>query len=445
MIKKIIHNFLSLDKEFLKTKNKKLIEYWFSMRYAYFYNIISPKYLEYKKTNIIKKLVKIFFNIIHLIKVPFLLKQKDFLIIDVGRYKTYKTLLNDPISASLKENKIDFNVISIANNNFLQKKQINISLIIKVINFFLNIRKRKFLKLQNINIIQKKIEKKFSKKKINFLDLDRQINDYQISILKVVKFFIKFLKPKYVLYLENPNLLPLIKYCNLNNILTIDVQHSLVSKLNILYQFHINNEYSYLITKKILIWGNFWKNYYSKNNRCITIGNFDYFHKNKKFLKKKIITIISSVYSRHELLVLCDGLLKNLKNYKIIYKLRPNEEINQNALLSKLLKNVNFELSYEMPGINLERIINKSEYVIGVNSSLLIESLGKTQVIIYKTGWYEEYLDFIRKKYFLSAKNINEMVNIIKYQKKNIISKNSYFFKQNFNKNLRLFFKKNAK
>ena len=59
---------------------------------------------------------------------------------------------------------------------------------------------------------------------------------------------------------------------------TFDIQHALASELNILYKFYLTTKFKYLITKKIIIWGNYWKKFYSHNTRCVSLG---YFERNK--------------------------------------------------------------------------------------------------------------------------------------------------------------------
>lgn len=441
MLNKTRNIFLKIDSEICSTQDIILIETWFSIRYELFYNCISLRSKKPPKKPW-KKIFSYFLNLIHILKIPFLIKKKDILIVDVGRYKYYKSQINDPISQSLQSNNLEFNLLSIANNNFFLKNQINISFFIKIINIFLN--KKKLPKNVNKNFIfiKEKIKKYLPNKKIDFNYIRSNIYNYQISILIIISFFIKLLKPKYVIYHEIPSLLPLIKYCNQNNIITIDIQHSMVSKLNILYQFNIKKIYSYLLTKKIFIWGKYWKVFFSNNKRCLVAGNFDYYPPFKNISKEKVITIISSDFSRQKLLKLCKQLVEDFTDYKIIYKLRPDEVLNQNNLDSRLRNCKNFIIFKEKSAFELQDVLNKSEYIIGTNSTLLIESIGKSNIIVYKIDWFEEYSDLIKKKFFLSAKNYFDLYEIIKKKKKSKRTNSNLFFEKFFNKKVNYIFNK---
>ena len=77
-------------------------------------------------------------------------------------------------------------------------------------------------------------------------------------------------------------------------------------------------------------------------------------------------------------------------------------------------------------------------YVIGTNSTLLVESLGLSNVIVYKKGWYKDLEDLIDKKYLLSGKNCKEIFNLIKNKKFacNHVNRN-FFFKKPKKKHLK--------
>jgi len=72
-------------------------------------------------------------------------------------------------------------------------------------------------------------------------------------------------------------------------------------------------------------------------------------------------------------------------------------------------------------------------YVIGTNSTLLVESIGLSNVIVYKKGFYRDLEDLISKKILLSGKNCNEISNLILNKKfpKNKIKRNLIFKKPN--------------
>jgi UDP-N-acetylglucosamine 2-epimerase len=206
-----------------------------------------------------------------------------------------------------------------------------------------------------------------------------------------------------------------------------------------LYQFKIKKNFSYFHPSRIFIWGKYWKKFIPLNKKiCFVTGNFDYVRPYKKFLKDKIITIIASNYSRDKILDLCKNLLSDFTEYKVIYKLRPEEILNKDDLDLSLKKNTNFIVFREKSNLELQDILNKSEYIIGVNSSLLIESIGKSNIIVYGLDWYVEYLDLIKNKTFLFAKNYSEIREIIKKNKKSksMSGNRKIYFDDGFNKKI---------
>ena len=136
-------------------------------------------------------------------------------------------------------------------------------------------------------------------------------------------------------------------------------------------------------------------------------------------------------------------LSSNLKNYKIIYKLRPEEHIDSlKSFINFDKKNIVF-LS-KLSENSLKQKIAQSEYVIGINSTLLIESIGISDVIIYKKDWYKEYDYLIKKNVFLSAKNCIEILSIINNKKKTVNNiKKEEIFKKPKNNSLRNLINKN--
>lgn len=290
---KLINKFIEFDEKIISLDDKNIIEAWFCIRYAVYYNYVSALYFKNQKNSFLKFLKKIIFQIIQTIKIFFFLfKKNELLEIDTGRYKIYEKKENSTISHILKKNNISTLTISLSNNSKILDNKINILLIVNIIHFLLKIhfkyKKRLFFNLS-------KIEKEFNlsfkdKNKVNFLNIYNSIYLQQVAIYLAVRFFIKLFGSKKLVYMETPNLMKLIQYCGKNSIETFDIQHSMISKINILYRFYVSKKYNYLITKKIIIWGNYWKKFYNYNSRCICIGylenklRFNYKKKRNKLL-----------------------------------------------------------------------------------------------------------------------------------------------------------------
>ena len=117
---------------------------------------------------------------------------------------------------------------------------------------------------------------------------------------------------------------------------------------------------------------------------------------------------------------------------KIIYKLRPEEYTSWRKYFPKdLIKEVMFIL-WTMRKDELYKILNNSKYVIGTNSTVLVQALPFSQVIVLKSGWYNEMNTLIEDGYVKLAKNENEVFRIISGHKRNINRSNISLFKKNF-------------
>lgn len=420
MNKKLINNFKKFDKKIISLNKKKVIELWFCIRYAVFYNHVSNIYFKSQKKTFLQYLKKFIFQILQSIKIIFFLfKRSKVIEIDVGRYKLYDGEFNSTINHILKKNKIKFQTISLSSNSKIFDNKINIVFFVNIIHFFLKFfikfKKKDF---KDLFLIKKNFNLYFKEnKKVDFLNIYKSIYLQQVSIFLVTKFFIKLFKSKKIFYMENANLSKLIQYCGKASIETFDIQHSLISELNILYRFYLSKSYNYLITKNIIIWGKYWKKFYSNNSRCVNVGYLEKKDQIHKTNKKKQIIIISSIFSRKHLIELLKFLSGNLKDYKIIYKLRPEENIDS---LKKFINfyNKNVVFLGKLSENELKKKIAQSEYIIGINSTLLIESIGISKIIVYKKDWFREYDNLIKKDVFLSAKNCIEVLSIIKNKKK---------------------------
>ena len=435
----LINKFLRFDKKIINHDKSSLIELWFCLRYNVFFQYLTTQSIRDNYNSATKKkspfaiFYSLIFQVLQTLKIIFFLfKKNKILEIDVGRYKIYERKKSSTISYILKKHNINSQAISLSYNSKIFDNKINIIFLIKIVYFFLNVCESLKKKNKDLMIIEKKFNLFFkNKNELNFYKIYKSIYLRQVAVYLVIKFFIKLLNCKKVLYLENPILNKLIIYCGKKPIETFDIQHAMISKLSILYRYYVNKKYNYIFTKNIITWGSYWKKLYSNKNRCINLG---YYESNKKYnvKKKKQIFIIGSGYERKYLIELLKFLSVKLKNYSLIYKLRPEENI------SEFKKQINFDIKsivfYEKIHEDLlKKKIAESLYVIGTNSTLLVESIGLSNVIVYKKGFYRDLEDLISKKILLSGKNCNEISNLILNKKfpENKIKRNLIFKKPN--------------
>ena len=444
---KDIQNFLKFEKQNnfdeIVYGNRKV---WPIIRYAVFYYLKSDKHYSYeyhnKKKNInLKKIKFAIFNSLSILKI---FGRCDVLIYDYGRHQKIGKQIINPLKFSLSKSvpkKLNTFFVT-KNNEYRYKDQLNFYLIYKII--FI-IYKLIYSVMGNTNIekeLNNKIYKSYQKKiNIKSIIFDVLIHQLTIGIIFDIIFVLK--KPKIILYSDNAEMSDIIFRAKKRNIVTVDLQHSIISKLNILYQHNKNVNKEYL-SDFVLTYGDYWNKFLSDNYKKIAIGNYinEYYSKKNLHLKKSEnnITIISSIVSRKYLTDLAIFLSNKLPKRKIIYKLRPEEYSNwKDVFPDKLLKQKNI-VFVDNEKEELYKILNNSSFVIGTNSTVLIQSLPFAKVIIIKTGLYDEMEELIRDGYVKLVNGKNDLLNFITRNKTK--NKKSYkdLFKSNFSNNIKKFF-----
>ncbi len=448
--KKLVSNFLAFEK--FNNLDKIILQqrkFWPIVRYAFFYYLYDEKQYSYEK-KLRKKLdLSIFIKVIKgSLSLKNLFGRCDILIYDYGRSQKIGNVQTNPLVYALtksipKKYKIcivtkDYNSI-----NDTKDKKINIYLIYKLI----NVLKKIFIKAQSISQIKKKLEKKILKsfrKKINIESIIYDVFCHQISLGIIFEIIFIIKKPKVIFYSDNAEMSDIIYRAKKRNILTVDVQHSIISNLKILYQHNELVDKSYL-SDFILTYSDYWNKFYSNCYNKKSVGNFlnDYYL--KKFRNKRRnnnnITIISSIVSRKDLIKLAIVLSIYFPNKEIIYKLRPEEynswkSIYPESLIS--LNNVKFVVDENK---ELYRNLYESDFVIGTNSTVLLQSIPFSKVIIIKSGWYKEFYPLIEHGFIKFAKNNNEVIKIILGDKNKIIKSGKTLYKPNFTSNIKKFIK----
>ena len=164
-------------------------------------------------------------------------------------------------------------------------------------------------------------------------------------------------------------------------------------------------------------WGTYWSQYYDQNYKVLTVGNLQQELTCKLIndLEKdnNFITIVSGIISRPELIKLAIFISNALPNLKIYYKLRPEEYSNWHNFYPKEIKAISNIIFIDHEQHSLHYYLKKSEYVIGINSTVLIEAIPLSKVIVYRHGWSIEMNDIILAGMALEATSYEETVQII--------------------------------
>ena len=417
-----IEKFLKFEEAFLKEKiiiSKFLV--WPLIRQGVYELIFSHKNLSLgtsidrkKNFNISKTLVSFLKNISLLPKDLFSLKgifkKSEVLIINVspkrveidGDY-TNPSLWN--LTQSLKNYEISILNTQSVDLRIKGINKIDISYLLKI---FTRLSKIFYL----IDRQWKDSEKIFSEKVKKNYDLNLNWKDIYSQIFKrtqytsfFVELIIKFSKPKIIIYNDNGILNASINVAFNKKIPTVDYQHGLLSNYYVLYNHNqfIDQDYKNYLSDYYLAWGSFRLSSYNKNYLTRVGGNpfFEKKLKEYKFVKEEknsILFISDGKTTKKVLQELALYLNKELDDYKIFYKLRPEEYQTWQEDYSILEKISNSIYVIQDDDIDIYYYFKKCEFVIGTNSTALVEAIPFSEVLVYKKGWYFELEDYISKK-----------------------------------------------
>ena len=417
-----IEKFLKFEEAFLKEKiiiSKFLV--WPLIRQGVYELIFSHKNLSLgtskdrkKNFNISKALVSFLKNISFLPKDLFSLKgifkKSEVLIINVSPKRveidgdhTNPSLWN--LTQSLKNYEISILNTQSVDLRIKGINKINISYLLKI---FTRLSKIFYL----IDTQWKDSEKIFNEKVKKNYDLNLNWKDIYSQIFKrnqytsfFVKLIIKFSKPKIIIYNDNGILNASINVAFNKKIPTVDYQHGLLSNYYVLYNHnqYIDQDYKNYLSDYYLAWGSFRLSSYNKNYLTRVGGNpfFEKKFKEYKSVKKEknsILFISDGKTTKKVLQELALYLNKELDDYKIFYKLRPEEYQTWQEDYSLLEKISNSIYVIQDDDIDIYYYFKKCEFVIGTNSTALVEAIPFSEVLVYKKGWYFELEDYISKK-----------------------------------------------
>ena len=396
--KSLFEDFIVFEKEnnLLKLKIKD-IPVWEFIRVGIFTQIKEQQIN--KNTNIHEIKFKKSFRVIYefminiLFHNPFLLtKQRQYLILNHPRRKIekgfYIDIYTDPWLSILNDNYYVFE--GFVNINFAHYKPAKtknlyyldaLQLPSHLIRFLPIPTKFSDTELQVIKELENKIKNKWN---IQNLVLKNEI-DYTIKRLKFVKPGINRLLKKI-----NPSkIINVVSYSFINqaftyfakkrNVPVFELQHGTVGKYHIAYNMgSIEMNKTETFPDYFLAWGKNW----IKNARIpilqekIRFVGFPYFEtfrliENKKMELKQIL--ILSQY-RNDIEEFSIKIAEKLPEYKIVYKAHPSEYLTVGNLLKCFKQFPNVQIIAN-DSIHLYELFRQSNFVIGVNSTAIIEAI----------------------------------------------------------------------
>jgi hypothetical protein len=422
---------------------------WPVIRYAVFYYIISDQYIYKNNFNVVNRVNKFSNAFKSLISLRKIFKPSNIIVFDGARNINIDGKQLNPTTYSFVESLSDDNEITIIDMHGLVKKNhypknevIDISLFLGLFRvfsrFFKNGEWARYIQKINGYIL------KDYKKEVNLESIYSNVFVHQFALAFCTKLILKIKKPKIMAYSDNGSFSMAINCARKLNTITIDYQHSVVSSMNILYSHrrYLDKYYRTFLSEYIFSYGPYWEKYYTKHYKTLPVGSLQQElainRVNDLEKDKNYITIVSGVISRPELIKLAIFISNALPNLKIYYKLRPEEYSNWHNFYPKEIKDISNIIFIDHEEHSLHYYLKKSEYVIGINSTVLIEAIPLSKVIVYRHGWSIEMNDIILAGMALEATSYDETVQIIiNNDKPNNTSIGQDLFMTNVSNNIR--------
>lgn len=195
-----------------------------------------------------------------------------------------------------------------------------------------------------------------------------------------------------------------------------ELQHGIAGKLHIAY--------NYLTKKEVLTFPDYflaWGTYWIKNtrmpipeNRKMILG-FPYIERYSKTVKNKVnpkqILILSQM--RDDLARFTYELAKILPDFEFIFKAHPGEYSIAKTQYAFLLSSSNIKIIAD-DEMELYSLISECKFVVGINSTAIIEALAfKAVILIVKLPGWEYYENIEPTKELIFVSTINEAKEFI--------------------------------
>ncbi len=221
---------------------------------------------------------------------------------------------------------------------------------------------------------------------------------------------------------------------------TIEIQHGEISPFNIGYNYPGHKKIPYF-PSRLILWGEFWYNpsRIPLNAENITYDGFPYLDKEIKTYKditqdKSRVLFISQRKIGKLLVDVAVEFAETHREYKVVYRLHPSEVEDWESLYPKLYAssietgNITVETGKMNP---LHKSLAMSKFVVGVNSTALIESLTlNCKLILVDLPGVEYFQGLIDQKLVKKVENAETLAKILKDDTEDIIIDRNYFFKE---------------
>ena len=417
--KEVVSTILESEKNsnVFSLKHKKKYLVWPFYRMHFFYKYLNQKTdtgeLGFKSSKINISRFQDFLILLSNSKLHrlFYRQKKDNLIISSQRYvgedeiytKDLKSLLGDNFLELSFSNRFFFNYGPI----YLDFIKIVLKIISRVIYYFFNtpFEVKHFFSIVNAD---KSYEIQFKRFRI----------EYSLWFF-IYDILIKIQKPKRIFMNDGIYLSPLIAVAEKYNIETIEFQHGVINQYHLAYHFPDQKRNTFF-PHKLLLFSDYWKNKaaFPKGTELISTGNDFFFYDFDQNKENKSILIIGNGLLYNQFLSFLklniDFFEKN--DYKITYKLHPSEIPGWKNRYKELKKlNDSEQIKVIANDCSMSILIKKSEFVIGVNSTSIYESLDAGCKVIILDLQSAEYFDDLINNKIVKKKNPIIPISIIDF------------------------------
>ncbi len=246
--------------------------------------------------------------------------------------------------------------------------------------------------------ITARIEKAFGVK-VDLWALTREVYFFQILLCREFLKVLRACRPQMLGYCDTANLQGVTEAAHRAGVPTVDFQHSLISHLNVLYNYPSDclNGPLPSMSDYIFSFGGFWASEFRLPARIMTAG-FPYFDqeyaraaRESHADRDRHIILIADEYSRREFVAMAVKLAELLPDHRIYYKLRPEEYASWKERYPAELQTIPNLTMIDHDDVSLYQYFAMCRYQVGTNSTALFEGMPFGLItFILKAGWYEE-------------------------------------------------------
>ena len=271
------------------------------------------------------------------------------------------------------------------------------------------------------------------------VDLGKIIKSYLHKYIVSYKYYYRLFlmkKPKEIYITNSYGKEALIAAAHDNNILVTELQHGLISKVHLGYNFPNNKTIPYF-PDKIMLFGKYWNDVVSLplNEKNIVI--YGYPHLKTQVLKYKGILkdrnrvfFISQFTVGYNLSKIAYEFALNRHEFTVVYKLHPGEIENWREnypILCEAVKLNNFSVIDDNKQ-DLHKLLAESSFQVGVYSTVLFEGIAMDLKTILVDLPGIDHIDYlVKRKIYPIVTNATELYNQIINMDKYDFNKD-YFF-----------------